>query len=228
MSSGLPDRAARHRLARTTRIVVQKGSQSELTSGIPLAAAPTHHGRLAASRAAPDGPAAGLTRDGGGGQPAPRARRHGHQRPDARRDAEGVRRARRDPGDRGSPASRPGLNEIIVGERASERFGLAVGTSVTLQKRSWQVVGVFDSDGSGFESEIWGDVDVMGAGLQPPRRLPVADAAPARSRPSSRPSRRSSTATPTSRSRCAGAEVLRGPGGPRRERAARRWRSSSP
>jgi putative ABC transport system permease protein len=61
---------------------------------------------------------------------------------------------------------KPGLNEIIVGERASERFGLGVGTEVTLQKRGWQVVGVFASEGSGFESEIWGDVDVMRPAFQ--------------------------------------------------------------
>jgi putative ABC transport system permease protein len=57
----------------------------------------------------------------------------------------------------------PGLYELIVGRKAHERYvGLEVGQSISLQRRSWKVVGVFDADGSGFESEIWGDVEVMG------------------------------------------------------------------
>jgi putative ABC transport system permease protein len=57
----------------------------------------------------------------------------------------------------------PGLYELIVGRKAHERYvGLDVGQSINLQRRSWTVVGVFDADGSGFESEIWGDVQVMG------------------------------------------------------------------
>src|SRR5262245_57824961 len=56
----------------------------------------------------------------------------------------------------------PGLSEIIVGEKISDRIaGLGLGSSVRLQKRDFQVVGVFTSDGSAFESEIWGDHDVM-------------------------------------------------------------------
>lgn len=55
----------------------------------------------------------------------------------------------------------PGLYEVLVGDKAQSRFGLAVGTKVKIQKRLWDVVGVFDSEGSGFESEIWGDLDVM-------------------------------------------------------------------
>lgn len=57
----------------------------------------------------------------------------------------------------------PGLYELVVGRKAHERYvGLDVGQSISLQRRSWKVVGVFDADGSGFESEIWGDVEVMG------------------------------------------------------------------
>src|SRR5439155_3013919 len=40
--------------------------------------------------------------------------------------------------------------------------GMAIGRSFTLQRRDWMIVGVFDAGGSGFESEIWGDVDVIG------------------------------------------------------------------
>ncbi len=57
----------------------------------------------------------------------------------------------------------PGLNEIIVGERTAERFvGFEVGKSVKLQRIEWQVVGIFRAQGSGFESEVWGDLETMG------------------------------------------------------------------
>lgn len=58
---------------------------------------------------------------------------------------------------------RPGLYELVVGKQAAERYkGAQIGSSIRLQRRSWEVVGVFESDGSGFESELWGDVEVMG------------------------------------------------------------------
>lgn len=57
----------------------------------------------------------------------------------------------------------PGLYELVVGKKAAERYrGAQVGSTIRIQRRSWTVVGVFSSEGSGFESEIWGDVDVMG------------------------------------------------------------------
>lgn len=56
----------------------------------------------------------------------------------------------------------PGLYELVVGRKASERYqGLEVGGSITLQRQTWDVVGVFTSEGSGFESEVWGDVDAL-------------------------------------------------------------------
>lgn len=59
-------------------------------------------------------------------------------------------------------AFQPGLYEIVVGRKLHDRMqGVAIGESLRLQRRDWKVVGVFDADGSGFESEIWGDVDVM-------------------------------------------------------------------
>ncbi len=56
----------------------------------------------------------------------------------------------------------PGLYEVIVGRKVNARMKNAnIGDTLTLQKRQWTIVGVFEADGSGFESEIWGDVDVM-------------------------------------------------------------------
>jgi putative ABC transport system permease protein len=58
---------------------------------------------------------------------------------------------------------RPGLSEVIVGRNIFERLeGMAIGRSFRLQRRDWTIVGIFDANGSGFESEIWGDVDVVG------------------------------------------------------------------
>lgn len=55
----------------------------------------------------------------------------------------------------------PGLYELVVGSKAAERYGLDVGGSLKLQRQTWNVVGVFTAEGNGFESEIWGDYDVM-------------------------------------------------------------------
>src|SRR2546426_2947527 len=55
-----------------------------------------------------------------------------------------------------------GLYEVIVGRKMFDRFeGMGLGRALQLQRRSWTIVGVFEANGSGFESEIWGDVDVM-------------------------------------------------------------------
>ena len=35
---------------------------------------------------------------------------------------------------------------------------MEIGRSFKLQRRDWKIAGVFDAGGSGFESEIWGDV----------------------------------------------------------------------
>jgi len=56
----------------------------------------------------------------------------------------------------------PGLYEVMVGKRIAERIqGLDVGGTIKLQRKDWQVVGIYTSDGSGFESEIWADRDAM-------------------------------------------------------------------
>jgi putative ABC transport system permease protein len=61
----------------------------------------------------------------------------------------------------------PGLYEVIVGERIAERIqGLDLGAKITLQRKEWDIVGVFRSQGGGFESEIWGDIDAMGPAFQ--------------------------------------------------------------
>jgi putative ABC transport system permease protein len=60
-------------------------------------------------------------------------------------------------------APKPGTAEVIVGKAISGRFkGIALGQSFDLRRnRSLQVVGEFTADRSSYESEVWGDVDVI-------------------------------------------------------------------
>jgi putative ABC transport system permease protein len=53
----------------------------------------------------------------------------------------------------------PGTDEVIVGARVK---GLELGQSIDLRKnRPAKVVGVFEANGSSFESEIWGDIEYV-------------------------------------------------------------------
>lgn len=57
---------------------------------------------------------------------------------------------------------RSGVDEVIVGQPLTRRFaGCGLGERVRFGARDWVVVGVFDADGAGYESEIWGDVESM-------------------------------------------------------------------
>ncbi len=57
---------------------------------------------------------------------------------------------------------RPGSNEIVVGRSVLAQFsGVERGQSLTFGGRDWLVVGVMDGARSGFDSEIWGDVDSL-------------------------------------------------------------------
>jgi putative ABC transport system permease protein len=60
-----------------------------------------------------------------------------------------------------------GLDEVIVGRKIAGRIeGLAVGKPLKYQTKTFNVVGIFESMGGAFESEIWGDYNVMGALFQ--------------------------------------------------------------
>ncbi len=61
----------------------------------------------------------------------------------------------------------PGTREINVGRQALGRFeGLAIGSEVPFGAAMWKVVGVFTADDASFESEIWGDIDLMAPAFQ--------------------------------------------------------------
>ncbi len=52
----------------------------------------------------------------------------------------------------------PSLRELIVGESISKNFeGAQIGKMIKFANNEWKIVGIFSSDGSGFDSEIWGD-----------------------------------------------------------------------
>ena len=63
----------------------------------------------------------------------------------------------------------PGLDEVIVGRKLGERMqGMEIGKTVKFQQKEFRIVGAFDSRGGAFESEIWGDYDTFGAIFQRP------------------------------------------------------------
>ncbi len=52
-----------------------------------------------------------------------------------------------------------GAREVIVGSSIARRFqGAQVGSSVRFGGDDWLIVGMFDTGGNGFNSEMWGDV----------------------------------------------------------------------
>ena len=55
-----------------------------------------------------------------------------------------------------------GTNEVIAGRGASVNFkGLTVGSTIVSGQNTWQVVGLFETDGSVAETEIWCDVRTL-------------------------------------------------------------------
>ncbi len=57
---------------------------------------------------------------------------------------------------------RLGSNEVIVGSAIHGRFeGAGIGEYLKFGGRQWLITGVFDAGKSGFDSEIWGDVDML-------------------------------------------------------------------
>jgi putative ABC transport system permease protein len=55
---------------------------------------------------------------------------------------------------------RVGSSEIIAGSSIAKRFeGGGIGESLRFGMRDWTVVGIFDAGNTGYNSEIWGDVD---------------------------------------------------------------------
>jgi putative ABC transport system permease protein len=54
-----------------------------------------------------------------------------------------------------------GLNEVLVGLRASREYeGMALGDTIHSGRYDWKIVGIFD-DGGVYSSEVWGDLTVL-------------------------------------------------------------------
>lgn len=57
---------------------------------------------------------------------------------------------------------RAGSSEIIAGTSIAKRFrGGGVGEQLRFSMRDWTVVGIFDAGNTGYNSEIWGDADLL-------------------------------------------------------------------
>lgn len=55
---------------------------------------------------------------------------------------------------------RPGLREIIVGQAASKQFdGLRRGSTLRFRGQTWNIVGIFSTNGDAHESELWTDAE---------------------------------------------------------------------
>ena len=63
----------------------------------------------------------------------------------------------------------PGQTEAVVSKRIAERFqGLDVGDKFRIQTTDYTVVGLFDSEGKAFESEIWVDQNSLASTTKRP------------------------------------------------------------
>jgi putative ABC transport system permease protein len=55
-----------------------------------------------------------------------------------------------------------GKRELIVGASIAKRFeGAQIGEKVRFAGDDWTIVGLFDTEGSGFDSEMWGDSEQL-------------------------------------------------------------------
>lgn len=62
----------------------------------------------------------------------------------------------------GGRLPREGTTEIIAGTSIARRFeGAGIGETLKFAMREWKVVGLFDAGATGFNSEIWGDAEVL-------------------------------------------------------------------
>ncbi|HUN65582.1 MAG TPA: ABC transporter permease [Bacteroidota bacterium] len=62
-----------------------------------------------------------------------------------------------------------GTREIVVGSSITRRFkDSQIGSQIKFGGDTWTIVGVMSSDGSGFDSELWGDNDQLGEAFNRP------------------------------------------------------------
>lgn len=67
---------------------------------------------------------------------------------------------------------RPGLAEAVVGKGARAAYaGLDLGAEVRIGAGNWTIVGVFDGNGTAFDSEVWADANVLNGSYQRPTNI---------------------------------------------------------
>ena len=65
-----------------------------------------------------------------------------------------------------------GVSELIVGKNAARTYrGLTLGNQVNFAGGKWTVVGIFDSGGSSFDSEVWCDAHILADILKRPNNI---------------------------------------------------------
>jgi putative ABC transport system permease protein len=63
----------------------------------------------------------------------------------------------------------PGLAEAVVGKGARDAYvGLDLGAQVRIGAGNWTIVGVFDGNGTAFDSEVWADSAILNGFYQRP------------------------------------------------------------
>ena len=69
-------------------------------------------------------------------------------------------------------AFEPGLSELLVGKNVAASYdGLELGRTVRFGGGTWTVVGVFDSGGTAYDSELWCDYSVLRQVYQRPLNM---------------------------------------------------------
>ena len=64
---------------------------------------------------------------------------------------------------------RPGSAEVVAGTSLAQRFqGAGLGETLRFGGRDWRVVGIVDAGRTGFDSEIWGDVEQLMSAFRRP------------------------------------------------------------
>lgn len=66
----------------------------------------------------------------------------------------------------------PGLAELVVGKNAAKIYsGFELGATIEIGGQTWAVVGVMDSGGSAFDSELWCDASVLSQTFKRPENI---------------------------------------------------------
>jgi putative ABC transport system permease protein len=134
-------------------MIVGRGSNAETTSRVSLEHRNAILDHVASTNpAAPSARLVGL----GLGDGAAQVRREAHERGASALSRHPRSRVRGGIHVSEGRSFTPGLDEVIVGRRILERArGLQLGGTLRYRRRQLRIVGVFESEGGAFESEIW-------------------------------------------------------------------------